>query len=122
MRSCTPTSRREHPISEESAVTIPVVAIVGRPNVGKSSLFNWLAGRRIAIVDPTAGVTRDRVATLVQLDGRFVDLVDTGGMGIEDVDHLTAEVEQQIKLALDQADVILFVVDARSGVAPLDEE
>src|SRR5580765_2107430 len=63
---------------------VPLVAIVGRPNVGKSSLFNWLAGRRISIVDPTAGVTRDRIATLIEAGGRFFELIDTGGMGIED--------------------------------------
>ena len=63
-------------------MAVPVVAIVGRPNVGKSSLFNWLAGRRIAIVDPTAGVTRDRVSTLLKVGDRFFELVDTGGMGI----------------------------------------
>ncbi len=103
-------------------MAVPHVAIVGRPNVGKSSLFNWLAGRRIAIVDPTAGVTRDRVSTLVPVDGRHVELVDTGGIGIEDVDQLTEQVERQIQLALERADVILFVVDARSGPVPLDEE
>jgi GTP-binding protein len=98
------------------------VAIVGRPNVGKSSLFNWLAGRRIAIVDPTPGVTRDRVSTLVKLGDRFVELNDTGGLGIEDADNLTAEVEGQIDAAIEQAHVILFVVDARSGLVPLDED
>jgi GTP-binding protein len=103
-------------------VALPVVAIVGRPNVGKSSLFNWLAGRRIAIVDPTAGVTRDRVSTPIDLGGRAVELVDTGGIGIEDADNLTAEVESQIRLAIEQAHVILFVVDVRAGVLPLDEE
>jgi len=103
-------------------VAVPIVTIVGRPNVGKSSLFNWLAGRRIAIVDPTAGVTRDRMAALVEADGRFFDLMDTGGMGIQDVDNLTAEVEKQIKVGMDQADVLLFLVDAREGVVPLDEE
>jgi GTP-binding protein len=102
-------------------MTVPVVAIVGRPNVGKSSLFNWLAGRRIAIVEPTAGVTRDRVSTIVRTDRTSFELTDTGGMGIQDVDALTAEVERQIELALDQAQVILFVVDTRAGVAPLDE-
>src|SRR5215469_16629489 len=107
MRSCTPTSRREHPISEESAVTIPVVAIVGRPNVGKSSLFNWLAGRRIAIVDPTAGVTRDRISALVPIDSRYVELMDTGGIGVADVDNLTEDIERQIALAIDQAHLIL---------------
>jgi GTP-binding protein len=90
--------------------------------VGKSSLFNWLAGRRIAIVDPTAGVTRDRVSTLVKADTRFIELVDTGGLGVQDVDNLTAEIERQIDAAIDQAAVILFVVEARAGRMPLDEE
>jgi len=102
-------------------MAIPTVAIVGRPNVGKSSLFNWLAGRRIAIVDPTAGVTRDRQMTLVQAEERYIELMDTGGMGIQDVDNLTAEVERQIELAILKADVVLFVVDARDGVVPLDQ-
>jgi GTP-binding protein len=103
-------------------VAIPVVAIVGRPNVGKSSLFNWLARRRIAIVDPTAGVTRDRVSALVKTGDRFFELVDTGGIGVQDVDNLTTQIEKQIETAIDQAAVILFVVDARSGLMPLDEE
>lgn len=103
-------------------MAVPVVAIVGRPNVGKSSLFNWMAGRRIAIVDPTAGVTRDRLSTLVRTGDRYFELVDTGGMGVQDADHLTAHVERQIETAIDQASVILFVVDTRSGLAPLDEE
>src|SRR3972149_6691614 len=64
------------------------VAIVGRPNVGKSSLLNWLAGRRLAIVHPSSGVTRDRVTYLVEIRDRYVELVDTGGMGIEDPDNL----------------------------------
>jgi GTPase len=103
-------------------VTVPVVAIVGRPNVGKSSLFNWMAGRRIAIVDPTPGVTRDRVSTLIKTHGRFFELVDTGGIGVSDVDNLTDQIERQIDAAIDQAHVILFVVDARTGLMPLDEE
>jgi GTP-binding protein len=101
---------------------VPVVAIVGRPNVGKSSLFNWLAGRRIAIVDPTAGVTRDRVSALVKAEGRFFELVDTGGMGIVDSDNLTVQIERQIEAAIDEAHVLLFVVDARAGLMPLDDE
>ena len=100
---------------------LPVVAIVGRPNVGKSSLFNWLAGRRISIVDPTAGVTRDRVATTLEVDDRYFELVDTGGIGIVDHDNLTEDVERQIQHAIDSAAVILFVVDIREGVTPLDE-
>ncbi|HTK74683.1 MAG TPA: ribosome biogenesis GTPase Der [Gemmataceae bacterium] len=103
-------------------MSIPLVAIVGRPNVGKSSIFNWLAGRRISIVDPTAGVTRDRVSTLLEADDRFFELTDTGGIGVEDSDNLTALVEKQIDLAIEQAHVIVFVVDVRCGLTPLDEE
>ncbi len=101
---------------------IPKVAIVGRPNVGKSSLFNWLARRRLAIVDDVAGVTRDRMTTLVQVRDRYFELIDTGGMGIEDADNLTAEVRRQIEVAIDAADVILLVVDVQTGPMPLDEE
>ena len=103
-------------------MTVPIVAIVGRPNVGKSSLFNWLAGRRIAIVDPMAGVTRDRISALVPVDSRYVELVDTGGIRVADVDNLTEDIERQIATALDQAHVILFVVDGRAGILGLDEE
>jgi GTP-binding protein len=102
-------------------MAIPQVAIVGRPNVGKSSLLNWLAGKLVSVVDPTAGVTRDRVTYLMHEDERYFELVDTGGMGVEDVDDLTADVERQIDLALEDADLILFVVDGRDGVVPLDE-
>lgn len=101
---------------------VPQVAIVGRPNVGKSSLFNWLAGRRISIVDPTPGVTRDRITAPITLGDRYVELTDTGGMGIEDVDKLTSDVEGQINLAIDRADLVLFLVDAKTGPVPLDEE
>ncbi|MHC4696951.1 MAG: ribosome biogenesis GTPase Der [Planctomycetota bacterium] len=101
-------------------VTLPVVAIVGRPNVGKSSLFNTIARRRTAIVDPTAGVTRDRVTTICDVDDTFFELVDTGGHGIVDRDDLSEHVERQIEYAINQADLILFVVDAREGLTPLD--
>jgi GTPase len=103
-------------------LAVPLVAIVGRPNVGKSALFNCLAGRRISIVDPTAGVTRDRVSTLIEAEGRYFELIDTGGIGIEDSDNLTAEIERQITVGIEEADVILFVVDIRAGLSPLDEE
>jgi GTP-binding protein len=103
-------------------MSLPIVAIVGRPNVGKSSLFNWLAGRRISIVDPTAGVTRDRVSTVIEAGGRFFELIDTGGMGIADVDNLTADVERQIQVAIDSAAVVVFLVDVREGIVPLDQE
>ena len=102
------------------------VVIVGRPNVGKSSVFNWLAGRRIAIVDAMAGVTRDRVGSLVQLgddvNPRFIELFDTGGVGIVDRDDLSEDVERQIDTAMNEADLILFVVDIRDELMPLDVE
>lgn len=105
---------------------IPKVVIVGRPNVGKSSLLNWVSGRRIAIVDGISGVTRDRVGSLAQVgegaDARFLELVDTGGIGLVDRDDLTEEVERQIDTAMGEADLILFVVDIRDGLMPLDEE
>ena len=101
---------------------VPQVVIVGRPNVGKSSLFNWLAGRRLAIVDPTPGVTRDRVTYLLPIGDRFVELVDTGGMGAAEGDVLGEEVERQIEQALDTASVILHVVDTQAGLLPLDHE
>jgi GTP-binding protein len=101
---------------------VPQVVIVGRPNVGKSSIFNWLAGRRLSIVDDTAGVTRDRVGFLMEANERFFELVDTGGMGITDVDDLTEEIEEQIETAIESADVVLFVVDTRDGITPLDQE
>ncbi len=99
---------------------LPVVAIVGRPNVGKSSLLNCLVGRRISIVDPTAGVTRDRVSAPLPVGDGYVELVDTGGIGIVDTDHLAEQVEHQIDYALASAALILFVVDAREGRTALD--
>ena len=101
-------------------MTIPIVTIVGRPNVGKSSLLNCLARRRISIVEPTSGVTRDRVSTEIQYKDYVFELVDTGGMGVKDSDGLTEDIEIQIEIALAQADIILFVVDVREGVTPLD--
>lgn len=98
------------------------VAIVGRPNVGKSSIFNWLARRRLAIVDDYEGVTRDRLTTLIEGETRFFELVDTGGMGVVDADNLSEDVAQQIELAINSADVILLVVDAQTGIMPLDED
>ncbi len=103
-------------------MSVPQVVIVGRPNVGKSSLLNWLAGRRISIVDDQAGVTRDRVTHFMEHNARFFELVDTGGIGIQDSDNLGKQVEEQVETALDTADVILFVVDSRTGIAPLDED
>jgi len=107
---------------------LPKVAIVGRPNVGKSSLLNRLAGRRISIVDPTAGVTRDRIATVVQLPNsmddptdRVIELIDTGGYGIQDSDRLTTQIEAQIALRVVETDLVLVVLDGQQGVLPLDQ-
>jgi GTPase len=101
---------------------LPQVVIVGRPNVGKSSLFNWLVHKRIAIVDGKAGVTRDRLSQLMCVNDRYFELVDTGGMGIEDEDNLTSLIEHQIETAVDSADLLLFVVDTRDGLTPSDED
>ena len=99
-----------------------MVAIIGRPNVGKSSLFNALAGEMISIVEPTAGVTRDRVSTFIGRDDRYFELVDTGGYGVVDSDQLSEHIEQQIIVAIESAQLILFMVDIRDGVVPLDEK
>jgi len=99
---------------------LPVVAIIGRPNVGKSSLLNALAGEMISIVDPTAGVTRDRVSTFIGRDDKFFELIDTGGYGIVDSDQLSDHIEGQILQAIATADLVMFVVDIREGITPLD--
>lgn len=101
---------------------VPQVAIIGRPNVGKSSLLNWLAGRRVAVVDDKPGITRDRVIYLMEERDRFFELVDTGGMGHMDADELTEDIEEQITFAIDAADLILFVVDTRAGLLTMDQE
>lgn len=105
-----------------SSKSLPIVVICGRPNVGKSSLFNALMKRRIAIVDPTAGVTRDRVMASLDRYGASFQLVDTGGLGLFDEIQLKDEVERQIGIALDLADLVLFVVDAKDGLLPHDQE
>jgi GTP-binding protein len=100
---------------------MPVVAIVGRPNVGKSSLLNALAGVRISIVQDMPGVTRDRITTQLQIDGRFIELVDTGGYGFIDPDALTEHINQQIELAMTSADLVLFIVDCEAGLTSADQ-
>ncbi|MCX5656315.1 MAG: ribosome biogenesis GTPase Der [Planctomycetota bacterium] len=101
---------------------LPKVVVVGRPNVGKSSLFNTLARRRVSIVEPTAGVTRDRVSVLIEYQNRWFELMDTGGMDFKTGQELAADVQRQIEYALKEASVVLFVVDVVDGRTPLDDE
>ena len=98
-----------------------LVAIVGRPNVGKSTLFNRLTQSRTAITDPTAGTTRDRQYGKVDWTGREFSIVDTGGWVVNSEDVFESEINKQVELAIEQADVILFVVDAMNGVTDLDD-
>jgi GTP-binding protein len=98
----------------------PLVALVGRPNVGKSTLFNRLAGRRAAIVEDVPGVTRDRNYADVEWDGRLLAIVDTGGFEPESSDPLMALVQRQAQLAVDEAAAIVLVVDGREGLTSLD--
>ena len=100
----------------------PVVAIIGRPNVGKSTLFNRLAGKRLALVDDRPGVTRDRREGEASLLGLDFTIVDTAGFEDEDAATLPGRMRAQTQAAVDMADVALFVIDARAGIVPLDEE
>jgi len=102
-------------------MALPKVAIIGRPNVGKSSLLNALAGEMVSIVEPTAGVTRDRISTIIGKNDRYFELIDTGGYGVVDRDDLSSHIEQQIRQAIESANLIIFMVDIRDGLVPLDE-
>ncbi len=101
---------------------LPVVAIVGRPNVGKSTLFNRIVGTRLAIVEDRARTTRDRLYGTAEWNGRRFVVVDTGGLEIEPGDVIEAKVQEQARLAIAEADVIVFVVDAAAGPTPADLE
>ncbi len=106
---------------------LPVVAIVGRPNVGKSSLFNAIVGRKLAIVHEMSGVTRDRVSSEVRYNGQVFTLVDTGGLNTLDnteknVDFWDAGITEQAQCAMENADVLIMVCDSQSGLTPLDQD
>ena len=101
---------------------LPIVAIVGRPNVGKSTLFNRIVGGRQAIVEDRARTTRDRLYGDAEWNGRRFVVVDTGGLEIDPNDPIEAKVQEQARLAIAEADVILFVVDAAAGMTPADQE
>ncbi|WP_066640061.1 ribosome biogenesis GTPase Der [Desulfolucanica intricata] len=100
----------------------PIVAVVGRPNVGKSTLFNRIVGARVAIVEDLPGITRDRLYQEAEWAGRNFILVDTGGLDFKDKDEIVSHVRRQAEIAIAEADLILFVVDARSGLVGTDEE
>jgi len=102
--------------------SLPLVAVVGRPNVGKSTLFNRLVGRRVAIVDSTPGVTRDRLYAPVEWGGEAFELVDTAGILAEVLGDFEIEVRQQVDAAIEQADVLLFVVDGREGPTAQEDD
>ena len=99
-----------------------IVAIVGRPNVGKSTLFNRLLGERQSIVHDEPGVTRDRVYALAEWTGKIFTLIDTGGFVPDSDDLFETAIREQAQIAIDEADVVVFVVDAKEGITPLDEE
>ena len=100
----------------------PIVAIVGRPNVGKSTFFNKVVGRRISIVEDTPGVTRDRLYADTDWNGRSFTLVDTGGIEPRADSELLQFMREQAQIAMDTADVIVLVTDIRTGVTAADQE
>ncbi|MCI0583303.1 MAG: 50S ribosome-binding GTPase, partial [Chloroflexi bacterium] len=101
---------------------LPVVAVVGRPNVGKSTLFNRLTSSRKAIVRDTPGVTRDRIHGTCEFGGWRATVIDTGGLDPTSAEPLAGQVRQQILAAIAEADALVFVVDGREGLTALDEE
>ncbi|WP_297435073.1 ribosome biogenesis GTPase Der [uncultured Clostridium sp.] len=100
----------------------PIVAIVGRPNVGKSTVFNKIAGKRISIVEDTPGVTRDRVYAEAEWIAKPFTMIDTGGIEPHNNDYIVKQMRRQAQLAMEMADVILFIVDGKEGVTPADNE
>src|SRR2546428_13071752 len=101
---------------------LPVLALVGRPNVGKSTLFNRLSGKRKAIVDDLPGVTRDRNYGEAEWDGREFILIDTGGFEPNPETGLKRQIQEQSRLAIDEADGILFLLDGKAGTNPLEPQ
>lgn len=100
----------------------PIVAVVGRPNVGKSTFFNKIVGRRVSIVEDTPGVTRDRIYAEAEWNGIGFDLIDTGGIEPDSKDIILSKMREQAQMAMDMADVILFIVDGKDGITTADEE
>ncbi|MGH2601639.1 MAG: GTPase, partial [Dehalococcoidia bacterium] len=109
-------------MTNEQTTAAPLVAIVGRPNVGKSALFNRVVGRRTALVEDLPGTTRDRLYGEGEWRGRTLRVVDTGGLEAESEGPFSPLVRRQIEQAIDEADLLLFVVDARDGLTAADLE
>jgi GTPase len=119
--SCTKSSAISQPESQPGG-ELPTVAIVGRPNVGKSTLFNRLVGARRAIVGDLPGITRDRIYGEAEWQGRAFRVVDTGGIVPDDEAVIPANIFKQARAAIEEASLLLFVVDVRAGISPIDEE
>ena len=117
-------ARRTAQTVDQDAPTdgLPIVAIVGRPNVGKSTLFNRVVGDRVAIVEDHARTTRDRLYDIGEWNGRRFVVVDTGGLETRPGDPIEERVQEQARVAIAEADTIVFVVDAETGLTPADEE
>jgi GTP-binding protein len=109
-------------VASRTRAALPVVAVVGRPNVGKSTIFNRFVGKRQAIVEDRARTTRDRMYGDMEWNGRRFVLIDTGGLEVDTDDPIEIRVQEQARLAIREADVILFVVDAVTGLTPADQE
>ena len=101
---------------------IPLIVIIGRPNVGKSTLFNRLVGKRDSIVDDLSGVTRDRVYGESDWNGKNFKVIDTGGYVPESEDIFETAIREQVEIAIEEADAILFIVDVRDGINPMDKD
>lgn len=109
-------------LQEVFLMSRPIVAVVGRPNVGKSTFFNKIVGRRVSIVEDTPGVTRDRIYAEAEWNGIKFDLIDTGGIEPDSKDVILSQMREQAQMAMDMADVILFIVDGKDGITTADEE
>src|ERR1051326_1528922 len=102
--------------------TLPTVVIVGRPNVGKSTLFNRITGGRRAIVGDEPGITRDRIAEVATYNGKRFEVIDTGGIVVNDADYIPGQILKQARVALDRANQIIFLVDGRTEISASDRD